>query len=116
MATIAEVRFRISDSGENVAVHIGYDVLFDSFDVASNQVYQQSWSVSCVRGRECRTEHNPLDVVRFAADGSPSVSRIIESVIRREQQDTELIATVTLTPVGPFGDSAQSNRVKIGVE
>jgi hypothetical protein len=126
MATIADVRLLIAPLGENASVHIAFDVEFDAFDVASNQLYQQSWALAGSghlggAGLARGVEQGALDIVRFAADGRLSARRDIELVIPWEQLEqgptdaNELRAIITLTPVGPFGDSAESNRVDLAV-
>src|SRR4029450_11850082 len=131
MATIADVRLRVAPRGGNAAIHIAFDVEFDAFDVASNQLYQQSWALASnghLGGSgtaDPRAEQGALEIVRFAADGRQSPTRDIELVIPRDQlgQDStdstapdELRAIITLTPVGPFGDSAESNRVELAIQ
>jgi hypothetical protein len=121
MASIREVRLHGSSAGHNVAIHIAYDVHFDAFDLASNQLYQQSWALSDESiGRCIQVEQGALDIVRFAADGNSWTTREIDLLIppaqlAHEPGDAEIRAVVTLTPVGPFGDSAQSNRMRTTV-
>jgi hypothetical protein len=61
------------------------------------------------------------ETVRFAANGQPSMTHHLAFTIPLEElnedasgQD-EVRAVVTLTPVGPFGDSEESNKVSLTV-
>jgi len=129
MARISNVALSVVEDVANADIEIDYDIDWDSYDQASNQLYQENWKLvgddtgpAGEDGQdETLTGQGAADIVRFAADGQPGTHRHLAFTIPVEalNDDTagedEVRAVVTLTPVGPFGDSEESKLVRLTV-
>jgi hypothetical protein len=129
MARISNVELSVVEDVANADIEIDYDIDWDSYDRASNQLYQENWKlvgddtgpVGEDGEDETLTGQGAADIVRFAADGQSSTHRHLAFTIPVEalNDDTtgedEVRAVVTLTPVGPFGDSEESRLVRLTV-
>ena len=129
MARISNVELSVVRDVANADIQIDYDIDWDSYDQASNQLYQESWKLigddtgpAGEDGQdETLTGQGAADIVRFAAYGQPTTHRHLAFTIPVEALDDdttgedEVRAVVTLTPVGPFGDSEASKLVRLTV-
>jgi hypothetical protein len=134
MASITNVRLDIDANvlGPNPTadVEITYDITWDDFDQASNQLYQEHWKlIGADRGAgedgvdDYLTGRGAAEIVRFSSNGQPTTlnRQIVISGLDLSELDEdatgtdEVRAVVTLTPVGPFSDSEESHRVVLTV-
>jgi hypothetical protein len=123
MASITDVRLSVGQDLADANIQIDTDIGFDAFDLASNQVYQLFWKL--IGPDRLPGEDDTLvaqgdgDVVRLSAQGRTTITHQLTFTIplKRLSDDPsrgdELRAVVTLTPVGPFGDSEESNKVRL---
>jgi hypothetical protein len=128
MAAITDVRLRVTHDAANadIDIEIDTDIEFDAFDLASNQLFQLSWKLigpDRLAGGDgldgTLTAQSAVDIIRFAANGQSTKTHHLAFTIPVQalDEDTsgedEVQALVTLTPVGPFGDSEESNKVSL---
>ncbi len=126
MATITDVRLRVAQDVADADIEIDTDIEFDAFDLASNQLFHLSWRLigpDRLAGEDGQvdtfTGQSAVDIIRFAADGQSTKTHHLAFTIPVEALDEdnsgedEVRAVVTLTPVGPFGDSEESNKVSL---
>ena len=135
MATVSNVNLNIdADASEPDAqafFTVTYDVEWDLYDQASNQKYQELWTVI---GADRGAGEDGVDDELFAVDpaaiqGVRSNGRAtttgrqieidpVDLVELNEdplQNTDEIRVVVTLTPVAPSDSSAESNRVEMTV-
>jgi hypothetical protein len=129
MASISNVDLRIEADAvgpdPQAVLTVTYDVTWDDYDQGSNQLYQQGWRVfgsdraAGEDGVDDTLQTTPaLEIVRFSSNGHPTSEREIVitrdlSVLNEDSGTDEIRVEVSLSPVGPFGDSAESNRILV---
>jgi hypothetical protein len=96
-----------------------------TYDQGSNQLYQEGWRLfgsdraAGEDGVDDTLQTTPaLEIVRFSSNGHPTSEREIVitrdlSVLNEDSGTDEIRVEVSLSPVGPFGDSAESNRILV---
>jgi hypothetical protein len=132
MASIGPVKLNIKkQSDTEFLVDVKYEILFDSYDVGSNQPYAE---VCRLMGDDTGTgdppDAGPDDTIGFLtplffrstqADGSEKLERHWTKTFRKADLDEdrgpipnpdEIKAVVTLTPVPPATVTAESDLVK----
>jgi hypothetical protein len=133
MASITEVRLSVDvdlddDGTLDAVIGIDTDIDFDDQDVASNQLFQLNWQMI---GPDRLAGEDGVDddlfsmpggpPIRFAADGRTSMThhvddrRPLEDLNEDPTGEDEVRAVVGLTPVGPFGDNRESNKVGLTI-
>lgn len=132
MATIGEVvlKIRNKSGGKEAVVDVRYDVVFDTYDQSSNQVYAE---VCRLMGDDTILGDPPAastdDTLGFLtplffrntrSDGQPSINRHWTKTFRLVDLDEdrgpipnpdEIRALVTLSPIFPAATSRESNVV-----
>jgi hypothetical protein len=123
MASITDVRLSVGQDVANANIEIDTDIGFDAFDPASNQVYQLFWKL--IGPDRLPSEDDTLlgqgaaDMIRLSAQGRTTITHHLTFTVPLERLNEdpatadEVRAVVTLTPVGPFGDSEASNKVSL---
>jgi hypothetical protein len=128
MASITDVDLSVVPDVANANVVIDTDISFDEFDVASNQLYDLHWSLigpDRLAGEDgvddTLISKGAAELIRFRPDGQASMTHHLAFTIPLEELNEDLTgedevrAVMGLNPVGPFGDSAESNRVSLTV-
>ena len=128
MANITDVRLNVAPDVANADIEIDTDIEFDNQDLASNQLFQLHWKLigpDRLAGEDGEDDtligQGAADIIRFAADGQTATTHHLAFTIPLDELDEdtsgqdEVRAVVTLTPVGPFGDSEESNKVSLTV-
>jgi hypothetical protein len=123
MASITDVRLRVGQDLANASIEIDTDIGFDAFDLASNQVYQLFWKLvgpdRLPGDDDTLVGQRAADQIRLSAQGRTTITHHLTFTIPLERLSEdpsgadEVRAVVTLTPMGPFGDSEESNRVSL---
>lgn len=133
MASITEVRLSVdvdlnNDGTVDAVVGIDTDVDFDDQDVASNQLFDFNWKLigpDRLAGEDGVDDtllgQGAADIIRFAADGRTSMTHHVDIRAPLEELnedatgEDEVRAEISLDPVGPFGDSRESNKVALTI-
>jgi hypothetical protein len=128
MASISDVRLSVVEDVANAEIGIETDIEFDTYDMATNQLDNWHWKLigpDRLAGEDGEddtlTGQGAADIVRISADGQASKTHHFELTLPLQELDEDLTgegevrAVITITPVGPFGDSEESNKVTLTV-
>lgn len=128
MASITDVELSVVPDVANADVAIDTHVSFDAFDIASNQLYDLHWSLigpDRLAGEDgvddTLVSQGAAEQIRFRADGQASAVHHLAFTIPLDELNEDLTgedevrAVIGLNPVGPFGDSQESNRISLTV-
>jgi hypothetical protein len=128
MASITDVELSVVPDVANAEVEIDTRISFDEFDIDSNQLYDLHWSLigpDRLAGEDgvddTLISQGAPEQIRFRAEGQASMVHHLAFTIALEELNEDLTgqdevrAVMGLNPVGPFGDSAESNRVSLTV-
>jgi hypothetical protein len=133
MAEMTDVRLGVdvdlnNDGTVDAVVRIDTDIQFADQDVASNQLFDFHWKLigpDRLSGEDGVDDtligQGAADIIRFAADGRTSMTHHVDIRVPLEELnedatgEDEVRAEVSLDPVGPFGDSRESNKVALTI-